>query len=304
MKLSALFWFYKDVDVCRNRLQILRRYNPEVSIFGLFGGDASQADLFKSQLQNYLDDFFVFSDEKSAKWKWFNGDLIIADWYHQRGQFLSWDTIVVVQWDMLVFGRLSDIFAELGEGETLLSSIRTVEEVSAWWCWVNSSQPRYPEFVKRLRTEFNYSGALLCCQFVVVCFPRRFLERYAALRPEDGFIEYRVPTFAQAFGIPFCESKRFDCWWSDDPATKNISERDKILTAAPVKIPLSRIFIHLSRRNGSRIFHPFDRMFPINASSAVAFVWSALKKELHPTRFKRLAGRASRKMFKFVSNEG
>jgi hypothetical protein len=295
MNLSVLFWFYKDVNICRNRLQILRRHNPDISIFGLFGGDTSQAALFETQLAPYLNDFFVFPPGKSSEWKWYNGDLMIADWYHQRGQFMSWDTIVVVQWDMLVFGRLTQIFAKLNEGEILLSSIRAVEEVSPWWWWVNSSEPSYPAFVEHLREEFNYSAAPVCCQFVVVCLPREFLRRYTAVRPETGFIEYRVPTFAGVFGIPIRNLKEFDCWWFDDPATKDTSECDIVLTAARIKIPVSRIRAHLNRPDGSRIFHPFDRMFPINTSSAMVFLRDSLKDELHPTRFASLARRVSRK---------
>ena len=282
MNPSVLFWFYKDVDVCRNRLQLIRRDNPDVSIFGLFGGDQSQAASFESQLSPYLDDFFAFPDGKSKAWKWHNGDLMIADWYDQRGRFLQWDTVAVLQWDMLVFGRLSEVFSELREGEILLSSTRPVDEVSSWWSWASDPRVSLAGFMQILREQFGYDGSAVCCQFVVACLPRQFLERYSAVRPEYGFIEYRVPTFARAFGVPVCSSRRFDCWWADEPATKKSRSRDIVLTAALIQIPFLRVCSHLIRRDGARVFHPYDGMFPLDGGSALSFMRDGVRRLAAP----------------------
>ena len=39
MQLAILFWCYKDVRICRDRLQHLRRDNPHSPIYLLFGGE-------------------------------------------------------------------------------------------------------------------------------------------------------------------------------------------------------------------------------------------------------------------------
>jgi len=31
MKLAILFWFYKEQEICENRLKLLRKYNPEIN---------------------------------------------------------------------------------------------------------------------------------------------------------------------------------------------------------------------------------------------------------------------------------
>ena len=42
MELAILFWFYKEPEICLNRLKILKKYNPDLKIFGLFGGDIKE----------------------------------------------------------------------------------------------------------------------------------------------------------------------------------------------------------------------------------------------------------------------
>ncbi len=41
VQLGILFWFYRDVGLCRNRLRLLRRRNPGTPIYGLYGGPRS-----------------------------------------------------------------------------------------------------------------------------------------------------------------------------------------------------------------------------------------------------------------------
>ncbi len=279
MNLAILFWFYKDLEISRNRLKLLRHYNPDAPIFGLYGGGKDEAEVFESQLSSYLDDFFAFSDDRSSEWKWINGDLMIADWYSQRGRVLSWDSIVVVQWDMLVFGPLTETFKELKEGEMLLSSLRPVTEVINWWYWTTQEPgaQRYTEFVKYIHDKFDYNDSPLCCQFVVVALPREFLERYITVEePELGFIEYRVPTYARMFGIPFCQTKAFECWWSHEPATADTRYCDIALTAAG-PVSFGAICRHLLRRDGARVFHPFYKIFPLGVGSAKRFLIDTLK---------------------------
>src|SRR5688572_15369697 len=56
-RVGVLFWFYRDLPVCRNRAEMLRRDNPELAIFGLYGGDVRDAARFRDALEPFLDDF-------------------------------------------------------------------------------------------------------------------------------------------------------------------------------------------------------------------------------------------------------
>jgi KaiC/GvpD/RAD55 family RecA-like ATPase len=285
MNLAILFWFHKDVPICINRLRLLRRYNPDVPVFALYGGERADIETFKAQLAPYIDDFFHFSQEKSAEWKWWNGDLMITDWYSKRGQTLPWDTIVVVQWDMLVFDSVHKIFAGLTDGQMLLSSLRPVKEVESHWPFTTKYREEYDEFINHIQSELNYSGPALCCNFVVACLPRRFFESYVRVKnPGPGFIEYRVPTYAEMFGIPFYKSKRFDCLWVDEPGAGSVSRWKRVLTTSALYIPFLTIIYHLLRKDGSRIFHPVEIPFPINLRSTRAFLFKVLQSSTHRNR--------------------
>jgi len=47
MKLAILFWFYKEPEICQNRLELLRQNNPTISIYGL-----NLTILFKQSVAN------------------------------------------------------------------------------------------------------------------------------------------------------------------------------------------------------------------------------------------------------------
>ncbi len=281
MKLAILFWFYKEPEICKNRLELLRLHNPTTPIYGLYGGDIASADLYKSVLESYLDDFYIFSEDKDSYWKWIQGDLMIAHWYRERGKKLEWDTIVVVQWDMLIFGAVEQLFSILKQDQILLSGLRPVAEVENDWQWVSPRFPelrqRYLKFLEHVQKNYDYKQNPLGCLFIVAGFPRTFLEKYSKVEePELGFLEYRIPIYAQIFGTPFCENHSFQAWWVDvDPIfwVKNPVRRiwnslylrlnPNPLNPAKREISLIPIYRHLKSEAGARVFHPYERLFPM-----------------------------------------
>jgi hypothetical protein len=283
MRLAILFWFYKDPAVCKNRLQILRSYHPSTEIYGLYGGDIAQSHVFEQELGPLLNDFFCYPFNKEPAWKWRNGDFLLKEWFHARGRYLTWDTIVVTQWDMLLLGNVSDIFSELGEGEILISSVRPVEEVASHWHWTSPAQTLnqavFKAFKDNIAKRYGPHATTLACHFVVACLPRRFLELYSSIQvPEIGFIEYRLPTYAKLLKIPFCGTKRFDSFWPGTPEAEKVRMWDRVILSTGRSIPIILILIHLLRRGGSRIFHPFVHAFPIDWPGIVSFFLSMFRR--------------------------
>lgn len=265
MKLAILFWFYKEVEICKNRLELIRYHNPTVPIYGLYGGPLETADFYKSALREYLNDFYAFSQNKSSLWKWLQGDRLIATWYSERGKTLAWDTIVIVQWDMLVLDSVHKIFSMLEPEQILLSGLVPIsQEIEDNWSWTGSHKPEcrktYLEFLEHIKNRYNYEQESLCCGFIVVCFPRDFLQKFSEIeQPELGFLEYKVPIYAQIFGTPICTDHPFQLSWSNpDTAAKN----RKILNAENRDISLATIAQNLVKINGARIFHPYRKIFP------------------------------------------
>lgn len=265
---AILFWFYRDAELCENRLRMLRRFNPGYSVFGLYGGDPESAGTYERQLGSLLDDFYAYPGPEDGAWKWINGDLVIRAWYVERGQELSWSSVVIVQWDMLVLGPLSRLVGRPTEDDVVLSGLRPVSEVEGWWPWVSgASRPAFETFMLRLREDGYRVDQAWCCQFVVVCLGRRFLDDYSRIAdPEHGFIEYRVPTYAHAFGMHL-SAPSVPCWWEGDPALADVPESRRTLSARRRGVRTHHVLLAWAAR-GAAIVHPYRRHFPADLTGA------------------------------------
>ena len=260
INLAILFWFYKKPRICWNRLLILKKFCPGLKIFGLFGGKQTEKDVYRNFLGQYLDNFYT-SPYANPRWKWLNGDLMILDWYNQRGKGLSWDSIAVVQWDTLVFDSLYQQFLGIKKGEIFLSGLRVLNnKLEKKWVWTQPEDPKrqtYQEFLNYIRKNYHYFSSPLCCQFIFAIFPRLFFEKYSRVKNKEiGMLEYKIPTYAKIFGIPFYK-KDLGVYWHKG------KQQDKPLNALPVKITKETINFNLKRRKGWRIFHPYYQNWPL-----------------------------------------
>jgi len=257
MKLAILFWFYKEPEICINRLQIIRKHNPNIKIFAFYGGDIKQSTKYKKALSQYLDDFYIsFKITKPKAWKWINGDLMILDWYDKRGKNLtSWDSVVVVQWDMLVLGNVIKQFPKIKKNEIFISGTRVLDtNIERRWHWTKfggKKRNNYLAFKKYIANHYNYNKKLLCSLFILEVFPRIFFEKWLTVRNKEiGMLEYKIPTLASIFKIPFYKRNFGVLWYSGDTKTTPLNAQE---------IPIEKSYIdsQLSRKNGFRIFHPY-----------------------------------------------
>lgn len=259
INLAILFWFYKEPEICKNRLQILRKNNPELKIYGLFGGDKTEEGKFRDVLTEYLDDFYVspFEDED---WKWINGDLMILDWYARRGKQLRWDSIAIVQWDTLVFDSIRAVFANIKKDQIYLSGLRKLDSYSEkHWDWTSPQDParkNYLSFLEYVNENYGYSKKPIpACLFIFVIFPRLFLEKYLNVENKNvGMLEYKIPVYADIFGIETYVKDMGVHWWG------NVHK--KPLNAEPTPIRKTYIEDELKKPGGWRIFHPYLKLWP------------------------------------------
>jgi len=274
MKPDVLFWFYKNFHVCEERLRRLRNFDEDIRVYALYGGPLSEAEKAESILGQWVDDFYVYHHDRGTRWKWKHGDQMIAAWYLERGYQLKWETMFIMQWDMLVLAPLQDLFSMLQPGQILLSGFRPLKEIELWWPWANPENIDLLGFKELLLSEFGYDGQLFACLFIVVCFPRIFVEKYIeAPHPEIGFLEYRIPTMAEVFGIDVCRNHPFNPWWAANPATRRAPRRQKILNAVGQEVLRSMVLKEISERDGNRLFHPFFKTFPSWMADPSKAIW-------------------------------
>lgn len=260
MKIAILFWFYKEPEVCKNHLALLKKNNPNLYIFGLFGGKQEEVEIYQKILEPHLDDFYT-SPFTDPYWKWINGDLMILDWFEKRGEGLEWDSIAVVQWDMLVFDSLESQLEGLKPGEMLLSGVRLLDQnIESKWNWTkegSNERVTYLAFQDLIKSKYGYTGELWCCLFIFAVFPRIFLEKYRFVhKKEIGMLEYKIPTYAKIFGIPFYQ-KDLGVWWFD----AKVQRGETPMNAGKIEIHKALIEGELKNPTGYRFFHPYFNLW-------------------------------------------
>lgn len=272
-QIAILFWFYKEVDVCKNRLEIIKKYNPDCKVFGLYGGNEQDADLFKNQLDKYLDDFYTSSEKnpnpkKSSFLKWINGDLELLEWYEERGKILEWDSIFIYQWDLLVFDNINNIFQGITKDQIYLPHYDLInKEVETKWYWTSENDFRHTsntaptkpymrnmflDFKDLVSKKYDFNKIIPRCIFTTGILTKTFFDKYSKIPKDDikiGFLEYKIPTYAQIFQL---DLYKIDLGESTNNGPINASE---------LEIPKEYIINQLSKSHGYKIFHPYYQAF-------------------------------------------
>lgn len=268
LKLAILFWFYKDVDVCENRLQLLKKQNPDSKIYWLYGWSKSQENKFKKKLNKYLDNFYTTPEKNSFK-KWIHGDLYILDRYQKIWKKLEWDSIILAQRDLLIFQPIKDIFKWIKKDEIFLPHhdlITKKVESNRYRTSIKSynnkqdtdkikihMRKNYLEFKKYIKEEYWFQSTLPRIIFMTAILPRIFFEKYQTVKEiKIGFLEYKIPTYTKIFKI-----KRFKKYlW------EKIIPVDKCpMNADAIEIKKEYIASQLKRKNWRRIFHPYYKIY-------------------------------------------
>ena len=141
MNRIILFRFHTDVSVCENRLRLLKKHNPEVEIFGLFGGQEKDLEKFQKTLNPYLESIYCIRG-KSSSWKRTHGDLAMKLWYENIGKTLSFDTLYYIEWDLLLFESLEKIYGHIPENGIGLTSLTLLKNIEKEWFWLSNKSLR------------------------------------------------------------------------------------------------------------------------------------------------------------------
>jgi glycosyltransferase involved in cell wall biosynthesis len=245
--LSILFWFYKEPAATADRVAFIRKRDPSVSVYGLYGGPAGAFPQF-ARVTEQLDDCWIHPPTTRA-WAWQNGDLMLAHWYRERGRRLPWGSLFIYQWDLLVDEPVSTYGID-EPNELVLPGVRPLDQVKHSWVWVQPWSTYYQDFEAFKQSPSVRGHPFLACVFIMATLSRQFLDEYSGVVAKvPGMLEYRLPTLAAALGYRLrpC-SIRPD--WEDlgDPLV-NGDERE--ITAEQIA----------DRRlgGGSRVWHPVRR---------------------------------------------
>lgn len=222
MKRLVLFRFHKEPEICAQKINLLKKMNPDTKIFGL-GENIEGLDMMYDA---GMEDLFTL-DEKEKRWCWLNGDLAMLDWYEKVGHEVDFDMLHLIEWDLLLTKPLDSIYEGIKEiGLTGKIDIQRAKELD--WNWVTGNMIHRYEYLCNhldISTKEGYGCVLPGC-----CFCKEFLEYASNLSlPELCNDETRIGAMAASSSLEVSDTGFFD--WDKERNKKfnchNIEVTDK-----------------------------------------------------------------------------
>jgi hypothetical protein len=252
VKRLIVFRFHKAPLVCRSRVALLRELNPDVLICGLFGGPRGvKGAAFRAGGKHLLGLDALYSSRESELWNWRNSDLVLAAWYRDFGCEIPFDIVHLVEWDLLLLEPLESLYSSVPKGAVGLTALTPITEVEGEWTWLRREESRreWEELLAAAHAEWGYEGIPHACLGPGSCFPRSFLEAYAAMDPPPLCNdELRLPLFAQILGFTIVDTGLRGRWRGE--------REDPFFHFRDREIELRAMQAELAKPDGWRAFHP------------------------------------------------
>lgn len=272
MKRIVLFRFHAHASICVNRLRLLKHHNPDVAIFGLYGGPEEKFSHFERVLLPHLENVYCIQG-RTPSWKWKNGDLAVRLWNNAVGKELSFDMLHLVEWDLVLMAPLATIYEGVSLDRIGCASLLPVREIEEDWIWTGKEPFRseYRELLGLVKKKFGDHQDPCAIQGPGLCFPREFLDAYSrADIPELSNDEARIPLFCHAFGFKMHDMGFCGHWFdNNDCLTFHCRLHPEISPRV--------IERELVGPSGKKVFHPCRRTLAVPGGGRVALTTMALE---------------------------
>jgi hypothetical protein len=241
----------------RAKVRLLRTLNPGVPICGLLTAakwPTSSAFGLAGKAVLGLDSFY--RSRPRGRCSPDDGDLALAAWYRDVGCGMTFDVAHLIEWDLLLLDSLERVYASVPAGAVGLTALTALSEVQHECEWLQRPNGRrqWEGVLSYARAAWTYDGVPHACWRPGACFPRSFLERYAAIEPPELCNHrLRVPLVAQMLGFPLADTG-FRHGWHDP-------DEDRFFNRDGREIETSAIGAELAKTDGRRAFYPVRATF-------------------------------------------
>jgi len=246
MESAILFRFHDNLNICKNRLKLLKKYNPNKKIYGLGEKITNYKELFDSG----LDDLYVITD-KSSRWKWLNGDLAIRNWFINRGHKFSFDRLYVVEWDLIYLNNLNTIYEHIPKNGIGITGLQNINKTNKSWFNGRYNEIQYikKQCSKQYKKDINNIKIGI---FPGLVLPRNFIQNYAEIDTilDIGNDEMRISIHGLYSDNPVYDTKL---------QNKNITI-DKYFNTKNIEVKVNNIKNNKYNRNA---FHPVRKQVEI-----------------------------------------
>ena len=254
MKRIILYRFHNKIEICKNRIELLRKFNPGVPVYGLYGGKEDEFEFYALNLASDFDDIYCIRN-KPDEWKWKNSDLAIRLWHKDFGHTIDYDMVHIMEWDLILLDSLDNLYRHI-PGDTLgITGLVPLKKIEKRWFWIRDEKQKSQwvklrEFAKQ---NLNFEGEGYGSLGPGLCYPKSFLEAYNKIEvPDLCNDELRLPFMAKALGFEVMDTGFFKKWFS--------KKELKYFNCNNIEVERETMMKQYGKKNGRRVFHPFREL--------------------------------------------
>ena len=229
----------------------MRFLNPDIEIYGLYGG---QEELFpdaSEQLKEVLTHNYLIKG-KDREWKWKNSDKAYLLWFNDFGHTLDFDMLHSFEWDMLYFASLDRLFEHVPENSAAFTGLTRLKKIEKKWYWTGNAMRKleWVELMNYFRNHWAYNSEPYAMIGPGASFPGVFFEKSREIEiPEVLNDEIRLPLLMQVLGLEMYDTYFFRKWFS--------KREYRFFNANEFDIEMKTIIRQLKKKKGRRAFHPY-----------------------------------------------
>lgn len=257
-----LFRFHKDFYICKERIRIIKHFNPKIPIYGLFGGDKSDWVSVKKFFSDSPIEELYISTNTDRYWKWLHPEQTLREWYKLYGYKLKFNFLIDEEWDILPTTSIDDLYKQMPDSDSVvLTGLENFDKVKNRWRWVmdKAHSNDFINFQKYIKEVFNIDKILYASLGPGQIFTPKFLEDFASLSLDMNFVDPVVseiiyPVVAQILKYKVLDTGLYPGW-------SNREEAIKFFNCWYIPIEKNVILEELKKANGRRAFHPVKYQF-------------------------------------------
>ena len=209
-----LYRFHDQFDVCRERLRLLRHFNPDVPIYGLYGGRREDWYDARQSVKDAVVHLHMWS-AADPHWKWLHPELAVKEWFRAYGDALPFDLLYEYEYDMLVCAPLHELYPPLPANGLAFHAEALTESVASQWQWTTHRRFRrnYLAFCDYLAKRYGVDSIEQRILGPGQLLTRKFLTAFCQLEDCDlVHNEIAYPAFAQVLGFTLVDNRL----WSEE----------------------------------------------------------------------------------------
>ncbi|MCG8696595.1 MAG: hypothetical protein MI922_00965 [Bacteroidales bacterium] len=251
MNRIILYRYYHKFQLNRELLKFIEELNPNVKIYGIYGGDEKRFDEAESFFKDHFTHNYCIRG-KDDDWKWKGSDMAFQLWYNDIGHTINFDMMHAMEWDLLYFDSLDNLFAHIPKDGLGITGLIPLKKIEKTWYWTKNDKKRkeWKDMMNYFHDHHNYDkkkpyGMLGPGE----SYPKSFLESIRNIKiPDLSVDELRIPVMAQTFGFDMYDTFFYRKWFSE--------KEKKVFNSNGVDVQLKTIKKNLKRKKGRRVFHP------------------------------------------------